>query len=508
MVRKNLEELMATIDVLDSKGVLPTEITGIHYHSQMVQGGNLFVAIPGELVDGHKYIPDAIKNGASVVVCSKFTEDNIPQIKVENPRRALALLSSGFFNFPSKNFPLVGITATNGKTSTSFMLNHILEENGLKTGLIGTVKVKYPDYEKASILTTPQSYDLQEHFFNMDQKEIDACIMEVSSSAQELDRVVGCDFDLVSFHNLSREHIDQHGSFENYYKQKKKLITQAKEDSFVLLNQDEPLIAKLEEETQGKVLHLSYQNTADIYLKNLDLSTGFGSYTYVLNKEIKLKNKTLEPFEMDIQLSSSGYSSVMNSLVAISLALLLGIEKDIIKKGIEDFTGVERRFEMIQTSPFKIIDDHFANSRNIEITMETLMKMDYKSLVMVYAIRGNRGVHLNEEVSQTMSKFLKKAKLKKFIASLSQDCVSQKDRVHDEERQIFLKVMEEEKIQVELMDQLEDALNQALEFVEDGDLLLLAGCQGMDHAGFLLTKNSNPRLNQEELSQRVQGRSC
>ena len=508
MVTNKVSELLKVIDVLESKGKIPETISGIHYHSKKIQPGNIFVAIPGELVDGHNYIKAAKENGASLVICSRFVDIDIPQVKVKDPRNALAMVSDLYFNHPSRNFPLVGITATNGKTSTSFMLNHILELDGQKTGLIGTVKVQYPGYEKASILTTPQSYDLQEHFYHMGEAGVDTCVMEVSSSAQELERVLACDFDYVSFHNLSREHIDQHGSFENYYKQKKKLITQAKKDAFVLLNIDEPLIAKLKEETQGKVLSLSYKEKADIYLKNLDLSTGCGQYTYVLSQEIKLGNKVVEPLEIDINLHASGYSSVMNSVVAISLALLLGIDLATIKEGIESFTGVERRFEMLQAKPFKIIDDHYANSRNIEITMQTLMQMDYESLVMVYAIRGNRGVHLNEEVAETMLAYLKKCKVKKLIATLSKDCVGRKDTVSEDERQVFLNVMKDSGLPLVLKDTLNQALDLALTYVDEGDLLLLVGCQGMDSAGALLAEKTDPRLDLQAIKAKVIHRSC
>ena len=510
MVECNLKKLLEDLEVEKVLGDLPEEITGLHYHSGHIKEGNLFVAIPGEKVDGHAYIKDAMARGARVVLGSQKTDLPIAQILVKDPRRALAKISASYFNHPSEKFTLVGITATNGKTSTAFLLNHILQKAGQKTGLIGTVKVAYPSFSEASILTTPQSYDLQKHFYHMAQAGIDTCVMEVSSSAQELERVVACDFDLVSFHNLSREHIDQHGSFENYYRQKKKLVTEAKEEALVLLNEDENLLKKLKEETQGQVLNLSFEgdSEADILYKDLDLSTGLGAYKYQLKKDFSFQGREIHPVEFKIHLASPGYSSVMNSLVAATEALALGIDPKTIQEALGSFKGVERRFEKVVSEPFIVLDDHFANVKNIETTMSTLKAMDFKDLVMAYAIRGNRGVHLNEETSQRMASLLKDLPLKGLFVSLSRDVTGEKDQVSEEEREVFIETMEAAGISFKLYDTLKETVKEALELVEEGDVLLLAGCQGMDKGAKILLDLKDGRIDQKALSQQIENRSC
>jgi UDP-N-acetylmuramyl tripeptide synthase len=193
------------------------KIKGIAYHSKKARPDYIYVAIKGFITDGHKYIEDAMKNGAKAAIVEEFSDARILQIKVKDSRRALSLISDIFYGSPTKKMKVIGITATNGKTTTSFLVETILRNANVKTGLIGSVMNKIGDEIEIAELTTPESLDLQEKFYNMKNQNIDTCVMEVSSSALELCRVSDVDYDIVSFANLAREHIDQHGSFKNYW---------------------------------------------------------------------------------------------------------------------------------------------------------------------------------------------------------------------------------------------------------------------------------------------------
>ncbi|MBI9013019.1 MAG: UDP-N-acetylmuramyl-tripeptide synthetase [Clostridiales bacterium] len=469
----NLETLLSTLDIIDRKNDKPLEIESIQYHSKNVIPSSLFVCIKGYQTDGHNYLEDAMNSGAVAAIVEDFKDLDIPQYKVKDSRLALALLADKYYNHPSSHLKMIGITATNGKTTTSFMMNSILEAHQIKTGLIGTVVVKIDDEQEAAVLTTPESLDLHGYFSKMLEKNVTHATMEVSSSALELNRVGGVDFDIVTLNNISREHIDNHGSFEAYYNFKAGLIRNAKPEATAILNLDDEMSARLVHETKAQAITYGVNDTSgNVWISGLDLSTGRARFTVH-------SNLNYAPFK--IELSIPGYHCVYNSLVAITTSMVLGIPAEIIQKGIKDFMGIERRFEFIFEDNYKIIDDHFANAGNINVTLETLDFMTYKDFHLVYAIRGSRGVTVNKENAETIVKWSKKLGLTEIIATKSIGHVIWKDEVTEDELNIFLKIMSEANIKVHLYDQLEDAISHALTQVSDDDVLLLAGCQGMDY---------------------------
>lgn len=506
-----LYDLLRHIDVIESFHENNINIKGIAYHSGKVKEGFLFVAIKGYKTDGHKYIHQAIENGAVAIVVEDIQPDiNLPQIRVEDSRKALALLSDAYYKHPTKDIKVIGITATNGKTSSSFMTNAILEKAGIRTGIIGTIMTKFGNYIEPSILTTPESLDLQRYFSQMKEQKVTHAVMEVSSSALELERVANVDFDIVTLNNIGREHIDLHGSFEQYYNVKSSLIRDAKETAWAVLNLDCPYSRALVDETKAQVLTYGVKDEGgDISIRGLDLSTGRAKFKVGINKPIKVGNMEYRPQEFDINLSVPGYHSVYNSLVAISVGILCGIKIPIIQSAINAFKGVERRFQIIYDRGFKIIDDHFANPGNINVTLETLSMMDYNNIHLVYAIRGSRGVTTNRENAQTITKWAKKLNLKEIIATLSKSNVTEKDRVTHEELEVFMKVMNEKGIKVHLYDELKDAISYGLSKASKDDIVLLAGCQGMDYGAKIALEELSrlrPDIDKRELFEALENR--
>ncbi len=493
-----LSNLIKELEILEIKGqVNGVNIEDIAYNSKDVKEGSLFVAIKGHEVDGHKYINNAKENGAVCFVVEEFSNEDLLQIRVEDSRATLADLSHIFFNKPSEKLNVVGITATNGKTTTSFMVEKIFKDFGLETGLVGTVEVKYKDVKIPSLLTTPESRDLQEHTKNMVNCGITDLVMEVSSHAQEMLRIKNMDFDIVSFNNLSRDHIDQHGSFENYARIKSGLIKNAKEDAFVILNFDDEFIKNLGKETKGRVLSYSMDNkSCDFSIENLDLSTGFAKFDFLINKDIEDLDLKAGKFPVDLGLG--GYSGVMNGIVAIIIGLVRKIPVVSIRKSLKDFKGVERRFQVIYDKDYKIIDDHFANSKNIAVTMETIEKMDFNKFYILYAIRGNRGENLNRESAEETAKWLKRLGINKIYSTSSVETVTKKDVVFLEEKEAFNKVMKDNDIEVVHLDRLDESCYQVLGKVEKNDLLLLAGCQGMDHGGRIVLEKLTENVDEKE----------
>lgn len=505
------KQVLEVLEVIDRRGELDgdIEISDVQYHSGKVKAGAIFVAIKGHETDGHKYIKSALENGGILAVVEDFVDVDIPMIKVADTRAALADLADRFFENPSRALRAIGITATNGKTTTSFMADAIFKEAGIETGIIGTVEVKYKDVSIPSILTTPESRDLQEHTRNIVDAGVTDLIMEVSSHAQEMNRIKNMDYDIVTFNNLSREHIDQHGSFENYYNFKSRLIKNAKADAVAILNFDEKKIRSLKDQTQAKVLSYSITNLEeDFGIRDLDLSRGFAKYKFIINRDIEELN--IFKGEFKIELGVAGYSGVMNSVVAIIISLVREIPIETIQSALKNFKGVERRFQVIFDEGFTVIDDHYANSRNIAVTLETIEKMDYKNFHMLYAIRGNRGVNLNRESAEETCKWLKRLGVSKIYSSSSVETVSRKDEVAPEEKEVFEKTMAENNIKVYHHDRLDQAIYNIMDKVQKGDLLLLAGCQGMDSGGRILLEKLTEDFDEErkvEILKVLEGRA-
>jgi UDP-N-acetylmuramoyl-L-alanyl-D-glutamate--2,6-diaminopimelate ligase len=477
-----LSELLQAIDVKQAFNDQDMNITGVAYHSGKVTEGQLFVCVRGYKTDGHKYLPQAVANGAAAAVVEEYQEGiDIPQYLVDNGRVALARLGDAFYDHPSGKLKMIGITATNGKTSTTFMANEILKRQGLKTGIIGTVEVKYDNIAIPSYLTTPESLDLQYYLYDMGKRGVTHCTMEVSSAALETHRVEKVEYDIVTLNNISREHIDFHESFEAYFAAKASLIRDAGENSVAILNLDDEYSASLINETKAQVITFGVESKkGHIHCKNLDLTTGRGRFTVEILKPFSGGGVELEPGEFDIELSVPGLHSVYNSMVAITIALLCGVPVETIQETLSSFEGVERRFQFIYENDFKIIDDHFANAGNINVTLQTLNFMKYNKIHLVYAIRGDRGVTVNRENAEAIVEWASKLGIEEVIATKSISHVTEKDWVSDEEEQVFLEVMERSGIKVNLYLELTDAIHQALEEVEADDLILLAGAQGMD----------------------------
>lgn len=509
-----LSKLLESVEIVESYKEKDIDIKGIAYDSRKVKPGDLFVCIKGYKTDGHNYIFQAIENGAKGIIVENLDiRWDIPQYRVKDSREALSALSSTFYGHPSKDMKVIGITGTNGKTSTSFMINSILEEHSLKTGLIGTVMVKYNNYINPSILTTPESLDLQKLFNNMKKENISHIIMEVSSSALELKRVANVDYDIVSLNNISREHIDVHGSFEEYFNTKSTLIKNMKKDGWVILNLDCPYSSSLVNKTEASLISYGIKNKDGVLsIRDLDLSTGRGKFIVKLNKTLKVGETIYNPQSFKIELSVPGYHSVYNSLAAIAMGLLSEVPILTMQNGLKSFKGVERRFQFIYDNDFKIIDDHFANVGNIDATMKTLSLMDYKDFHLVYAIRGSRGVVTNRENAEAIAKWLNKLGKNEIIATSSVSHVMTKDKVLDEELMVFKEVMDRENIVVNFYDELSDAISHVQSITSKGDIILLAGCQGMDYGAQIILENLyklRPNLNKDKLfkplSNRVAG---
>ncbi len=499
-----IKELLGAIEIVEAYNHRDLEISHVVCNSQKASVGDLFVCIKGYQTDGHQYIRNAVENGAVALIVEDYQVGwSLPQYVVANSRTALAALADMYYGHPSGKLKLIGITATNGKPTTSYMVNDMLERHGLKTGLIGTVMVKYGDFMEASYLTTPESIDLHKIFDQMNKHEVTHCCMEVSSSAIELNRIGSVSFDIVALNNISREHIDLHGSFEQYYEAKASLIRNARPHQWAILNLDDPYSAVLATQTKAKVITYGIEGqTGDLWCKNIDISSGRAKFSVEIMKAITVEDKTYEKGTFNFELLTPGYHTIYNAMAVIVIGLLCKVPMATIGESLSAFGGVERRFEIVYEDDFMIIDDHFANAGNISSTFQTLEKMDYQKLKLVYALRGSRGVTVIREAAETIVEWSKKLGIKDIITSLSKSHVTWKDEVVQEELDIFNEIMTAAGIQVHLYEQLDAAIAEGLVEIDRGDVLLLGGCQGMDFGAKIALEQIHrlkPHLDEKKL---------
>ena len=508
-----LQELLnkSNLTILEGDSRVNPAISGLAYHSEKVLPGMLFVCIKGFKTDGHRYLKNAKEQGAAAAIVERVQPQiKLPQFRVGDSRRALASLADCFYGHPSQKLKMIGITASNGKTTTSFMTDAILVEQGLKTGLIGTVVVKSGDSIRPSVLTTPESLDLHRYLHQMASQQISHVTMEVSSSGLELQRVGSVEYDIVVLNNISREHIDLHGSFENYLSAKASLVREAGPQQWAVFNMDCPYSASLSGETAARTLTYGFKNSeADCVVRDLDLTTGQARFVVEFKKKGLADTLAGGKSRFTVELSVLGLHSVYNAMAALLCGLLCGVPVPTIQRALHNFRGVERRFELIFDGDFKVIDDHFANSGNIEVTLETLKLMRYRQLHLVYAIRGSRGVTVNRENAETMAAWAPSLGINKVIATSSCSHVTEKDTVTAEEERVFFEVMETAGIKVEHHRELPGAIAAGLSAVGKDDVLLLLGCQGMDYgAGICLEMihRRHPHLDREEVFRALKNR--
>lgn len=390
-IMKKLEEVIAILEQKEVHGDIETAIAGIHYDSREIKNGYLFVCIQGFTFDGHQFIPQAIERGAKAVVVQKevAVPAGITVIKVANTRKALPLLASQFYDHPSRKLGVVGVTGTNGKTTTTHLIENILRAAGKQTGLIGTVHNKIGDKILPVHRTTPESADLQDLMAQMVKEKVDYAIMEVSSHALELHRVDNCEYDVAVFTNITQDHLDFHKDIESYLASKAKLFTQLGEKIFGntkaqekvgIINSDDPHSHILLEKTKVKVLTYGIEKEADIKASDIEVTL----------KGLNLR-VTTPVGELHLKLNLTGLFNVYNSLAAIGATLALQIPLNAIKEGLEGIKGVAGRFELVdEGQDFAVVVDYAHTPDSLENILKTAQSFVQGKIISVFGCGGDR----------------------------------------------------------------------------------------------------------------------
>lgn len=464
-------------------------ITGVTCDSRKVKDGYAFVAIKGDKLDGNNYIDFAIENGAAIVyteedICNK----SIPVVKVDNPRIKLAELLNEFYDFPSEKIKLIGVTGTNGKTTTSSVIESIFKEAGYKTGLIGTLGIKIGNRKISSKLTTPDTETLFFLVNKMVEEGIEVAVMEVSSHGLKFNRAYGLDFDVAIHTNIAKDHLDFHQDYQDYINSKKILFDSLSRNKMAILNVDDENATKLvKDNNNALVITYGLSNKSTVTASSLEIKTRSNFILCIQRGITTLYGEEIEPLEFPLSINLIGKHNVYNALAAITTAVYFGISLKNIKASLENFDGVNRRLEKVYDGKFCVIDDFSHNPSSFEAVFETLQSMTYNNIVIVNSIRGNRGMAINEDNAKVITAWYNILGIKKVILSLSNDVVIENDMVTNEEVNIYRRVFNDSKIIYEIEETLKNSIVKALEVVEDEDIILLLGAQGMEKGKEILT---------------------
>lgn len=388
----NLENLIKNLEA-KVIGETNLDILDITYNSKKVKKGSLFVCLCGENSDGHDFAKDAERNGAAAILCEKQVQVNIPQIIVSSTRKALSKVFSCFYDNPQNKLKIIGLTGTNGKTTTSFLIKSILEESGKKVGLIGTQGAFIGKQFFQTGLTTPDPQLLFKLLKQMVDFGVEYVVMEVSAHALALDKTEGIVFEVGVLTNLTQDHLDFFKTMENYKRAKFKLFEENKIKSAVL-NFDDEFGRKLAETITVPFLSYSLNNPSDVFAAKIGNKNGKNKFIVNILDNV-----------FDVESNLIGEFNIYNSLAAASVAAMLGCSTKQIKNGLERLLGVEGRLNRFNLSNGVVAFIDFAHTPDgIEKALNAIRELKFKQIITVFGCSGNRDKDKRHKMGQIAEK--------------------------------------------------------------------------------------------------------
>ncbi|RWR08193.1 UDP-N-acetylmuramoyl-L-alanyl-D-glutamate--2,6-diaminopimelate ligase [Siminovitchia fortis] len=434
------------------------EITAIVNDHRKVEPGSMFICIKGHHADGHDFAKEAADMGAAAIISERALPLSVPVIVVNDTKHAMAVLADAFYGHPTGKLRLVGITGTNGKTTTSFMIEEIFREAGFKAGLIGTISMKIGNRIIETKNTTPDTIVLQETFAEMVSEGVDAAVMEVSSHALVQGRVDGCDFDVAVFTNLSQDHLDYHKTMEEYKKAKGLLFTRLgntyTKPKFAVINADDPAGKQYIADTSAHVVTYGIDYRADFMAENIVMERNGTSFTLISPEG---KNK--------VSLKLMGKFSVYNTLAAIAAAYVSNVPLETIIRTVESVQGVPGRFEGVdEGQDFSVIVDYAHTPDSLENVLKTIREFAGKRIFAVVGCGGDRDRTKRPLMAEAACKY-------------ATDPIFTSDNPRTEDPIAILKDMEKgvEGKQYQVIPDRKEAITAAIHAAREGDVVLIAG---------------------------------
>lgn len=452
-----LEKILNSISYELTQGTCDLEIDKISYDSRVKTNNGLFVCIEGYTVDGHDYIQSAIENGAKAIIIQKNPEIQIPEgitlIKVKDTRATMAIIGANFYDHPSDEMALVGITGTNGKTTTTYLIAWILESLSKKIGIIGTIENRIGDQVIKAERTTPESLDLQKLLRTMKTEDVSHTIMEVSSHALALDRVKGVRYKIGMFTNLSLDHLDFHKTEENYLAAKTKLFTMC---DMGVVNIDDSH-AKAMTDVKGY----------DLYTFGIDNPADFMGEDIVITDKGVAFSLVTKDGKYPVFMPIPGKFSVYNALGAIAATYLLGVDLDHIIEALAKVPGVPGRIQSVpSTRDFSVIVDYAHTPDGLENVLITVEEFVTGKIITVFGCGGDRDK-------------TKRPIMADIAAKYSDYTIITSDNPRSEDPDEIIKdvVVGIENTGKEFITQVdrELAIKTAIEMAQKGDVIVIAG---------------------------------
>lgn len=472
-----LTEILKETNFISFSGNGDTDIADITCSSRDVTPGSVFVCIKGFKSDGHKYIDDAISRGA---VCVVVTEDvaplSIATVKVEDARYAMAQMSASLYGHPSRDIKVIGITGTNGKTTTAHLIQSIIEMTGKKTGLIGTTSIVIGGVVTASERTTPESCLFQKYLRQMADAGAEYCITEVSSHSLELCRVSCTHFAAAIFTNLTHDHLDLHGTMENYAAAKAKLFKMC---DIAIMNADDKYSMDIAEKTTcSNIYSYSTENkNSDFYASEIKLSEKGVIYSLRHGNE-----------SFSVKCRIPGKFNVYNSLAAASACLALGFTPEQIEKGLVISRGAKGRAELVPVNaPFSIMIDYAHTPDGLYNILTTVGEITSGRVITVFGAPGDRDRTKRPEMGEIAGKY-------------SSFCIVTSDNPASEDPEDIIEEVKPGVIRsgcdfVAITDR-KEAILYALDMAKEGDIVLLAG---KGHENYQITKDGKVPFSEEQI---------
>lgn len=374
-----LERLIEALAPSDVVGRAPADVLDLAYDARAAGPGSLFFCVPGERADGHDFAAEAVGRGTVALVVERPLELDVPQLVVADARASMAVGADAFFGEPTKQLEVAGVTGTNGKTTSAFLLWSVLEAAGRRPGLLGTIESRVGGVSRPVERTTPEAIDLQRIFRELLDAGDRSCALEASSHASQLHRLDRVRFDVLLFTNLSQDHLDFHGDMESYFQAKRRLFTGAAPPPAAVNVGDaygRRLAAELRDVNRAPLLTFGLAVDADVRPETLELSPA-GSRFVTAGIEIASRLR--------------GRFNVENMLGAIAAAQLLDVDDDEIVAGIEGLAGVPGRFEAVdEGQPFPVIVDYAHTPDSLDNVLRTARDLGEGRLIVVFGAGGDR----------------------------------------------------------------------------------------------------------------------
>lgn len=372
-----LSELIKGLDIVAVSGDTGAEIRDVTADSNSVTRGSLFICLNGRARDGHGYIRQAERYGAAAVITERKTDTVLTQVVVKNTRRAMSVIAANFYGHADRKMRLIGVTGTNGKTTTAHFLTSVLTHAGVKCGLIGTLGTFYKDKYIEPTLTTPDPLVFHRTLAEMYDSGVEAVITEVSAHALYLDKLYGVKFDTAVFTNFSQDHLDFFGDMESYGKAKTKFFTE-NEYKYAVINSDDELGRKIATVAKNPITY-GTDNPADVFA--IDVTEKSDGQSFVIN---------LFDCIYEVSVNMIGRFNVYNALAAATAAALYGIKPETVADGLNGLKGVDGRLEKAYSGAFDVYVDYAHTPDGLKNALVALRKTCKNRLICVFGCGGNR----------------------------------------------------------------------------------------------------------------------